>query len=207
MRGPGVEARSGAQRTSAHAPPPLLPPPTRPSARCFPSARCASSWCGGGRALGLRGRLLAGSPPSARPRASPPPPQVGLDAAGKTTILYKLKLGEIVTTIPTIGECGEARSALAGCPVSGWGLGGGGVRVQGGRGLAMGLGRRACGGGRALRRCQSNAARCCCCRAQASTWRLWTTRTSALPCGTWGARTRRAPGEGAGWLGGGARRG
>lgn len=29
---------------------------------------------------------------------------VGLDAAGKTTILYKLKLGEIVTTIPTIGE-------------------------------------------------------------------------------------------------------
>lgn len=30
---------------------------------------------------------------------------VGLDAAGKTTILYKLKLGEIVTTIPTIGNC------------------------------------------------------------------------------------------------------
>lgn len=30
---------------------------------------------------------------------------VGLDAAGKTTILYKLKLGEIVTTIPTIGIC------------------------------------------------------------------------------------------------------
>jgi len=29
---------------------------------------------------------------------------VGLDAAGKTTILYKLKLGEIVTTIPTIGN-------------------------------------------------------------------------------------------------------
>ena len=27
----------------------------------------------------------------------------GLDAAGKTTILYKLKLGEVVTTIPTIG--------------------------------------------------------------------------------------------------------
>jgi ADP-ribosylation factor protein 1 len=37
---------------------------------------------------------------------------VGLDAAGKTTILYKLKLGEIVTTIPTIGfnvETGEKR--------------------------------------------------------------------------------------------------
>ncbi|KAK2115148.1 Arf GTPase arf1 [Saguinus oedipus] len=28
---------------------------------------------------------------------------VGLDASGKTTILYKLKLGKIVTTIPTIG--------------------------------------------------------------------------------------------------------
>ena len=28
---------------------------------------------------------------------------IGLDAAGKTTVLYKLKLGEIVTTIPTIG--------------------------------------------------------------------------------------------------------
>ncbi|XP_054246222.1 ADP-ribosylation factor 1-like isoform X1 [Indicator indicator] len=28
---------------------------------------------------------------------------VGLDAAGKTTILYRLKLGETVTTIPTIG--------------------------------------------------------------------------------------------------------
>ncbi|SPP88025.1 ADP-ribosylation factor 1-like [Drosophila guanche] len=28
---------------------------------------------------------------------------VGLDNAGKTTILYKLKLGEIISTIPTIG--------------------------------------------------------------------------------------------------------
>ncbi|XP_055857419.1 ADP-ribosylation factor 2-like [Episyrphus balteatus] len=28
---------------------------------------------------------------------------IGLDAAGKTTILYKLKIGEVVTTIPTIG--------------------------------------------------------------------------------------------------------
>lgn len=35
---------------------------------------------------------------------------VGLDAAGKTTILYKLKLGEIVTTIPTIGEFSHASS-------------------------------------------------------------------------------------------------
>lgn len=28
---------------------------------------------------------------------------VGLDAAGKTTILYKLKIGDVVATIPTIG--------------------------------------------------------------------------------------------------------
>merc|ERR1712228_976404 len=28
---------------------------------------------------------------------------IGLDAAGKTTILYKLKLGDVVTTIPTVG--------------------------------------------------------------------------------------------------------
>lgn len=28
---------------------------------------------------------------------------LGIDAAGKTTILYKLKLNETVTTIPTIG--------------------------------------------------------------------------------------------------------
>ena len=34
---------------------------------------------------------------------------VGLDAAGKTTILYKLKLGEIVTTIPTIGKFRQRR--------------------------------------------------------------------------------------------------
>ena len=28
---------------------------------------------------------------------------MGLDAAGKTTILYKLELGEVVTTIPMVG--------------------------------------------------------------------------------------------------------
>ena len=33
---------------------------------------------------------------------------LGLDAAGKTTILYQLKLGELVTTIPTIGFNVEA---------------------------------------------------------------------------------------------------
>jgi ADP-ribosylation factor protein 1 len=44
---------------------------------------------------------------------------VGLDAAGKTTILYKLKLGEIVTTIPTIGKPHHPhvlpQSAVAAC--------------------------------------------------------------------------------------------
>lgn len=44
---------------------------------------------------------------------------VGLDAAGKTTILYKLKLGEIVTTIPTIGKgklgCGLGGRRLGAC--------------------------------------------------------------------------------------------
>ena len=29
---------------------------------------------------------------------------VGLDGAGKTTVLFKFKLGEVVATIPTIGE-------------------------------------------------------------------------------------------------------
>eukprot|EP00455_Lapot_gusevi_P012731 TRINITY_DN160_c0_g1_i10.p1 TRINITY_DN160_c0_g1~~TRINITY_DN160_c0_g1_i10.p1 ORF type:complete len:174 (-),score=49.35 TRINITY_DN160_c0_g1_i10:393-914(-) len=29
--------------------------------------------------------------------------EIDIDAAGKTTILYKLKLGELLTTIPTIG--------------------------------------------------------------------------------------------------------
>ena len=28
---------------------------------------------------------------------------LGYDGAGKTTILYKLKLGEAITTVPTIG--------------------------------------------------------------------------------------------------------
>ena len=28
---------------------------------------------------------------------------LGLDAAGKTTILYKMKLNEVVNTIPTVG--------------------------------------------------------------------------------------------------------
>lgn len=30
---------------------------------------------------------------------------LGLDAAGKTTILYKLHIGEVLSTVPTLGEC------------------------------------------------------------------------------------------------------
>lgn len=47
----------------------------------------------------------------------------GLDAAGKTTILYKLKLGEVLTTIPTIGfnvETIEYKNITLTC----WDLGG-----------------------------------------------------------------------------------
>jgi GTPase SAR1 family protein len=29
---------------------------------------------------------------------------LGLDAAGKTTILYKLHIGEVLSTVPTIGK-------------------------------------------------------------------------------------------------------
>ena len=42
---------------------------------------------------------------------------MGLDAAGKTTILYKLKLGEIVTTIPTIGQRGAGGRCVNVSPV------------------------------------------------------------------------------------------
>lgn len=35
------------------------------------------------------------------------------DAAGKTTILYKLHIGEVLSTVPTIGEG-------SGCSVWGW---------------------------------------------------------------------------------------
>ena len=39
---------------------------------------------------------------------------LGLDAAGKTTILYKLHIGEILSTVPTIGDaCLIAASSSA----------------------------------------------------------------------------------------------
>jgi hypothetical protein len=37
---------------------------------------------------------------------------LGLDAAGKTTILYKLHIGEILSTVPTIGERADGRRGV-----------------------------------------------------------------------------------------------
>lgn len=38
---------------------------------------------------------------------------LGLDAAGKTTILYKLHIGEILSTVPTIGKPDEWKRDLS----------------------------------------------------------------------------------------------
>lgn len=76
---------------------------------------------------------------------------VGLDAAGKTTILYKLKLGEIVTTIPTIGKRVEGVCLYTGCRggfcVRSWWVVRGVPCVPGKR--VVGMAR--CGGGRSGR--------------------------------------------------------
>jgi ADP-ribosylation factor 1/2 len=48
---------------------------------------------------------------------------IGLDASGKTTILYKMKLGEIVTTIPTIGFNVETLE-VSGIKLTAWDVGG-----------------------------------------------------------------------------------
>jgi ADP-ribosylation factor 1/2 len=48
---------------------------------------------------------------------------LGLDSAGKTTILYKLHLGEVIATTPTIGFNSEVvkfhKSSLSICDISG----------------------------------------------------------------------------------------
>ncbi|KAJ6591376.1 ADP-ribosylation factor family-domain-containing protein [Mycena sp. CBHHK59/15] len=52
---------------------------------------------------------------------------LGLDGTGKTTLLYRLKLGEIVTTIPTIGinvETVTMSGAAAGLRLTCWDVGG-----------------------------------------------------------------------------------
>ncbi|XP_077995476.1 uncharacterized protein LOC144448959 [Glandiceps talaboti] len=49
---------------------------------------------------------------------------LGLDAAGKTTILYKIKLNETVTTIPTIGFNVETVRPKKGLEFTVWDVGG-----------------------------------------------------------------------------------
>jgi len=49
---------------------------------------------------------------------------LGLDAAGKTTILYKIKLNENVCTIPTIGFNVETVSPAKGISFTVWDVGG-----------------------------------------------------------------------------------
>eukprot|EP00112_Aurelia_sp_Birch-Aquarium-sp1_P008910 Seg1996.1 transcript_id=Seg1996.1/GoldUCD/mRNA.D3Y31 product="ADP-ribosylation factor" protein_id=Seg1996.1/GoldUCD/D3Y31 len=49
---------------------------------------------------------------------------LGLDAAGKTTILYKLKLNENVTTIPTIGFNVETVTPVKNVTFTVWDVGG-----------------------------------------------------------------------------------
>ncbi|KAJ8044836.1 ADP-ribosylation factor [Holothuria leucospilota] len=56
-----------------------------------------------------------------------PPTRVlllGLDAAGKTTVMYKLKLNEVVTTIPTIGFNVEEITPVPGLTLTVWDVGG-----------------------------------------------------------------------------------
>ncbi|XP_060554740.1 uncharacterized protein LOC132715696 [Ruditapes philippinarum] len=49
---------------------------------------------------------------------------LGLDAAGKTTVLYKIKLNETVTTIPTIGFNVETVTPVKGLQFTVWDIGG-----------------------------------------------------------------------------------
>jgi ADP-ribosylation factor protein 1 len=49
---------------------------------------------------------------------------LGLDAAGKTTLLYKLKLNETVSTIPTIGFNVETVTPCNGVTFTVWDVGG-----------------------------------------------------------------------------------
>ncbi|KAJ1112387.1 hypothetical protein NDU88_000652 [Pleurodeles waltl] len=49
---------------------------------------------------------------------------LGLDAAGKTTIIYKLKLNETVTTIPTIGFNVETVEPIRNVSFTVWDVGG-----------------------------------------------------------------------------------
>merc|ERR1711939_491135 len=49
---------------------------------------------------------------------------LGLDGAGKTTILYRLKLDETISTIPTIGFNVETVTPVPGLELTVWDVGG-----------------------------------------------------------------------------------
>ena len=89
---------------------------------------------------------------------------LGLDAAGKTTILYKLHIGEILSTVPTIGEEMER--------------GGGGRREESEGGVSLFKSYLH------LTRLLSDSLSL----SQVSTWRRCSTRTSCSRCGTGAAR-------------------
>lgn len=96
---------------------------------------------------------------------------VGLDAAGKTTILYKLKLGEVVTTIPTIGYVTyklwlHRRRYSLDAPLASF--------------------FHDCWPANVFTFHPSHL-------HAGSTLKLWSTRTSLLLSGTWGDRTRSVP--------------
>ena len=116
----------------------------------------------------------------AKPRAFFPTTQVGLDAAGKTTILYKLKLGEIVTTIPTIGTCPFPRAISSSSVES---------RARSGMERAvLGAQREETAGSSSPLTSTAFPSTI----AQVSTSRPSSTRTSRSPCGMSVARTRYA---------------
>lgn len=72
----------------------MYPLPTPPSTLAA-AAQAALSLTMGGQLSKMMGKIFG----SKEMRLL----MLGLDAAGKTTILYKLKLGQDVTTIPTVG--------------------------------------------------------------------------------------------------------
>jgi hypothetical protein len=116
--------------------------------------------------------------------------QVGLDAAGKTTILYKLKLGEIVTTIPTIGASAASVLSTPFTATAAFAA----LLLQ-----AEAVKKRAATAAHYLPNRRSSVERqqphfmvVLLLLMQASTLRLWSTRTSASLCGMWAARTRQA---------------
>ncbi|KAL4237531.1 hypothetical protein ACF0H5_002245 [Mactra antiquata] len=49
---------------------------------------------------------------------------IGLDGAGKTTILYRFKMNETLTTLPTIGFNVETLSPIKGLTLTVWDMGG-----------------------------------------------------------------------------------